>query len=180
MISYSCVGRAVKSQLSDAMKFRIAEYETCCHDLMGKFDRRVGMDTNKKVVRIEEVVDRNCRWCIKAHHRQSIYKYHRCWHATRLQNNQGWPTRYSCWIIIYLSWVDCFLIQPRTFINGYHHLIALGTTMKHERSIKQKPAPGLSQGHSSLSGRHNLVVSCGSMEFVSSLIDFAYFGCVLR
>jgi len=89
MISYLHIGRAAKSQLSDAMKSRIAEYKSCCCDLMGKFDRRVGMDTNKKVVRIEEGVDRNCRWCIKAHCRQSIYRYHRYWHATRLQDNQG-------------------------------------------------------------------------------------------
>ncbi|KIM71636.1 hypothetical protein PILCRDRAFT_16881 [Piloderma croceum F 1598] len=55
----SFIRRMAKSQLSDAMKSRIMEYETCCRDLMGKFDRRVGMDMNKKVVRIEEGVDRN-------------------------------------------------------------------------------------------------------------------------
>jgi hypothetical protein len=54
MVSDSLVGRTVKSQLSDVMKSRITEYETRCRDLMGKFDRRVEMDTNKKV-------DRNCR-----------------------------------------------------------------------------------------------------------------------
>jgi hypothetical protein len=89
MVSDSLVGRMAKSQLSDAMKSRIMEYETCCRDLMGKFDRRVGMDMNKKVVRIEEGVDRNCRWCIEAHCRQSVHKCHRYWHATRLQDNQG-------------------------------------------------------------------------------------------
>ena len=61
MIPDSLVGRTVKSQLSDVMKSHITEYKTCCGDLMGKFDRRVEMDTNKKVVRIEESVDRNCR-----------------------------------------------------------------------------------------------------------------------
>jgi hypothetical protein len=61
MVSDSLVGRTVKSQLSDVMKSRITEYETCCCDLMGKFDRRVEVDTNKKAVRIEEGVDRNCR-----------------------------------------------------------------------------------------------------------------------
>jgi hypothetical protein len=78
IVSDSLVGRTAKSQLSDAMKSRISEYETCCCDLMGKFDRRVGMDMNKKVVRIEEGVDRNCRWCIEAHCRQSIHRCHRC------------------------------------------------------------------------------------------------------
>ena len=89
MIPDSLVGRTVKSQLSDAMKSHITEYKTRCGDLMGKFDRRVEMDTNKKVVRIEEGVDRNCRWCIEAHCRQSIHRCHRYWHATRLQDNQG-------------------------------------------------------------------------------------------
>jgi len=77
MVSDLLVGRTAKSQLSDAVKSGIVEYETCCHDLMGKFDRRVGMDTNMKVVRIEEGVDRNCRWCIEAHCRQSIHKCYR-------------------------------------------------------------------------------------------------------
>jgi len=55
----SFIGRTVKSQLSDVMKSHITEYKTRCGDLMGKFDRRVEMDTNKKAVRIEEGVDRN-------------------------------------------------------------------------------------------------------------------------
>src|ERR1700733_15686476 len=89
MVSDSLVERMAKSQLSDAMKSRISEYETRCRDLMGKFDRRMGIDMNKKVVRIEEGVDRNCRGCIEAHCRQSIHRCHRYWHATRLQDNQG-------------------------------------------------------------------------------------------
>jgi len=54
MVPDSLVGRTLQSQLSDIMKSRITEYETRCRDLMGKFDRRVKIDTNKKV-------DRNCR-----------------------------------------------------------------------------------------------------------------------
>jgi hypothetical protein len=85
MVSDLLVGRTAKSQLSDAVKSGIVEYETRCRDLMGKFDRRVGMDTNMKVVRIEEGVDRNCRWCIEAHCRQSIHKCYRYQH----KDNQG-------------------------------------------------------------------------------------------
>jgi hypothetical protein len=44
------------------MKSRIEQSQTACEDLIAKFDRRVGMDTNKKVMKIEDGMDRNCRW----------------------------------------------------------------------------------------------------------------------
>jgi hypothetical protein len=61
---------------------RINEFKTRCRDLMGRFDRRVGMDTNQKV-------DRNCRCYDEMCHWQSIHEHHRHRHATRLQDNQG-------------------------------------------------------------------------------------------
>jgi hypothetical protein len=71
-------------------------------------------------------------------------------------------------------------MQPAMFISGYHHLIALGTTMKLVRSTKLTPAPGSLMGHGLLSGRHRLTSFSGYMDCVSSFIHHTNSGCVLR
>ena len=47
-------GRVVRNQLSDSMKTRIESCHKSCADLMQKFDRRVGMDTNCQVRGIKD------------------------------------------------------------------------------------------------------------------------------
>lgn len=61
------LGRTLKYQLTDDMNLRIEGCRAQCGQLMVQFDRRVELDTNRKVVniknvveKIEDVVDRNC------------------------------------------------------------------------------------------------------------------------
>jgi hypothetical protein len=61
------LGRTLKYQLTDNMKLRIEGCRLQCDQLMQQFDRRVEIDTNLKVINIENVVekieyvvDRNC------------------------------------------------------------------------------------------------------------------------
>ena len=54
------LGRTLKYQLTDDMKLRIEGCRAQCGQLMVQFDRRVGIDTNLKMVDMESAVDRNC------------------------------------------------------------------------------------------------------------------------
>ena len=147
--------------MTNDMKSHINQYQTLCDDLIHKFNTRVAIGTNDNVNQLgTSYLDDHF-----SHYLRSLQP------RKSRRSSELFMTIRS----VYWSWSVFRSIKILTVIffqviksrSGFPLLIHRGTTTRHEKSVKSKPAHGLLKARHSRSGKRKPTSCSGFAEKVS-------------